>query len=55
MSLGPNCLLVAEKRIAAVRASLRLVTPILVMAILPPDRAPREAPKRLFGSWKWEI
>lgn len=49
-SLGPNCLLVAEKRMATIRASFRLTRPILVMDTLPPDREPRDAPKRLFGS-----
>ncbi|KAF3836720.1 hypothetical protein F7725_004184 [Dissostichus mawsoni] len=50
VSLGPNCLRVAEKRMAIVRASFRLTRAILVMVTLPPDRAPRDSPKRLLGS-----
>jgi len=47
---GPNCLLVAEKRMATIRASFRLTCAILVMDNRPPDRAPRDSPKRLLGS-----
>ncbi|TNN35416.1 hypothetical protein EYF80_054423 [Liparis tanakae] len=49
---GPNCLLVAEKRMATVRASFRLTCAIRVMDTRPPDRAPSDSPKRLLGSWR---
>lgn len=52
MSVGPNCLLAAEKRIATVKANFRLIRAILVIYTLPPDKAPRDAPKRFLGSWK---
>lgn len=52
VSVGPNCLLAAEKRIATVKANFRLIRAILVIYTLPPDKAPRDAPKRFLGSWK---
>ena len=53
-SLGPNCRLTAEYRVAIETAILRLQVLIPVMPTRPPDRAPREAPNLLLGSYEMD-